>query len=60
MMSNLMTDLDFHFASSLKQQSTIKHVAPLGHIILIPNQPAFARTHMEIGHLALINNDSLT
>jgi hypothetical protein len=44
MMSNLMTDMDFHFASSLKQQSTSKHVAPLGHIILIPSQPAFART----------------
>jgi hypothetical protein len=29
--------LDFYSASSLKQ-----HVAPLGHIILIPSQPVFA------------------
>jgi hypothetical protein len=28
--------LFFYFASSLKQQSTGKHVAPIGHIILIP------------------------
>jgi len=28
-------ELDFHSASSLKQQSAGKHVAPLGHIILI-------------------------
>jgi hypothetical protein len=34
-------ELDFYSASSLKQQSTGKHVAPLGHIILIPNQPVF-------------------
>ena len=29
----------FHSASSLKQQSPGRHVAPLGHIILIPSQP---------------------
>jgi hypothetical protein len=29
-------ELDFYSASSLKQQSTDRHVAPLGHIILIP------------------------
>ena len=34
--------LDFYSASSLKQQSTDRHVAPLGHIILIPNVPVFA------------------
>ena len=34
-------ELDFYSASSLKQQSADKHVAPLGHIILIPNQPVF-------------------
>ena len=28
-------DLDFYSASSLKQQSTGRYVAPLGHIILI-------------------------
>ena len=38
------TDLDFYSASSLKQQSTERHVAPLRHIILIPNQPVFTLT----------------
>jgi hypothetical protein len=36
---NQHAELDFYSASSLKQQSTGKHVAPLGHIILIPSQP---------------------
>ena len=31
--------LDFYSASSLEQQSTDIHVAPLGHIILIQSQP---------------------
>jgi hypothetical protein len=35
-------ELDFYNASSLKQQSADRHVAPLGHIILIPSQPVFA------------------
>ena len=35
-------ELDFYIASSLKQQSADGHVAPLGHIILIPSQPVFA------------------
>ena len=35
------TKLDFYSASSLKQQSSDRHVAPLGHIILIPSQPVF-------------------
>jgi hypothetical protein len=35
-------ELDFYSASSLKQQSAGSHVAPLGHIILIPSQPVFA------------------
>ena len=35
------TELDFYSASSLKQQSSDRHVAPLGHIILIPSQPVF-------------------
>jgi hypothetical protein len=30
--------LDFYSASSLKQQTAGRHVAPLGHIILILNQ----------------------
>ena len=34
-------ELDFYSASSLKQQSTDRHVAPLGHIIPIPRQPVF-------------------
>jgi hypothetical protein len=35
-------ELDFYRASSLKQQSGGRHVAPLGQIILIPSQPVFA------------------
>jgi hypothetical protein len=35
-------ELDFYSARSLKQQSMGRHVAPLGHIILIPSQPVFA------------------
>ena len=35
-------ELDFYCASALKQQSTGRHVTPLGHIILIPSQPVFA------------------
>ena len=35
-------ELDLHSASSLKQQSVGRHVAPLGHIILIPSHPVFA------------------
>jgi hypothetical protein len=38
---NQYADLDFHSASSLKQQSAGRHVAPLGHVILIPSQPVF-------------------
>jgi len=34
--------LDFYSASSLKQQSAGRHVAPLGHIIMIPSRPVFA------------------
>jgi hypothetical protein len=37
-------ELDFYSASSLKRQSAGRHVAPLGHIILIPSQPVFALT----------------
>jgi len=33
--------LNLYNASSLKQQSADRHVAPLGHIILIPSQPVF-------------------
>ena len=34
--------MNFYSASSLKQQSVERHVALLGHIILIPSQPVFA------------------
>ena len=34
-------ELEFYSASSLKQQSVGRHVAPLGHIIPIPSQPVF-------------------
>jgi hypothetical protein len=37
-----MLSLVLYSASSLKQQSAGRHVAPLGHIILIPSQPVFA------------------
>jgi hypothetical protein len=35
----MMMRLDFNCPSSLKQQSADRHVAPLGHNILIPSQP---------------------
>jgi hypothetical protein len=35
-------ELDFYSASSLKQQSANRHVAPLRHIILIPSRLVFA------------------
>ena len=38
------TELDFYSASSLKQQSAGRYVAPLGNIILIPSQPVIVRT----------------
>ena len=34
--------MDFYSGGSLKQHSAGRHVAPLGHIILIPCQPVFA------------------
>ena len=37
-------ELDLFSASTLKQQSAGRHIAPLGHIILIPSQPVFALT----------------
>ena len=35
-------ELDVYSANSPKQQSEDMHVAPLGHIIMIPSQPVFA------------------
>jgi hypothetical protein len=41
--------LDLYSASSLKQQSMDRHVAPLGHIILVLSQPVFVmRTKSDI------------
>jgi hypothetical protein len=42
-------ELDFHSANSLQQQSNDRHVAPLGHIILILSQPIF-RIHGKGDH----------
>ena len=36
-----LAELEFYSASTLKQQSAGRHVAPLGHIFLIPSQPVF-------------------
>jgi hypothetical protein len=38
------TELEFSSFIPLKQLSAGKHVAPLGHIIMIPIQPVFALT----------------
>jgi hypothetical protein len=40
------TELDLYSARSLKQQSTDRHVALLGHIILIPSQPVLVLSHL--------------
>ena len=40
---NQHTWLDFYSASSLKQQSSVRHIAPFEHIILIPSKQVFAR-----------------
>jgi hypothetical protein len=37
-------ELEIYSASSLKQQSAGRHVAPLRHIIPIPSQPVFVLT----------------
>jgi hypothetical protein len=39
-----LAELDCYSASSLKQLSASRHVAPHGHIILIPVQPVFVFT----------------
>ena len=38
---NQQAQLDFYSASSLKQQSADKQVAPLGNSVLIPSQPVY-------------------
>jgi hypothetical protein len=51
-------EVDFYSASSLKQQSAGRHVAPLGHIILIPSQPIFdfSRVHLARAGIELIGS----
>jgi hypothetical protein len=44
LLQNQQIELDFYIASSLKQQSADRHIASLGHFILIPSQPVFALT----------------
>jgi hypothetical protein len=44
MMTFTLFWMEFYGASSLKKQSAVKHVAPFGHIILIPRHPVFSLT----------------
>jgi hypothetical protein len=44
------TLLDLYNAISLKQQSACRHVAPLGHIIPIPNSPDIAPYSLLLRH----------
>ena len=37
-------ELDFYCASSVKKPFKDRHVAPFGHIILIPSQPVLSLT----------------
>ena len=39
-----LPELNFYSASSMKQQSTGRHVAPLGHIVLVPSQTLLVLT----------------
>jgi hypothetical protein len=43
-------ELDLYSARSLKQQSADRHVAPVGHIILIPSRPEFALSLSSSSH----------
>ena len=50
-------ELDFYCANSLKQQFAGRHVAPLGHIILIPNHyTTDAESLMMVKYYIKINN----
>jgi len=40
--------LDLYSASSVTQLSSGRHVAPLGHIILIPSQPVFILARLKL------------
>jgi hypothetical protein len=46
-------ELEFYSASSLKQQSADRHVASLGHIILIPSQPVFIGEATDNGFIVI-------
>jgi hypothetical protein len=49
--------VNFYSASSLKQQSTDRHVAPLDHIILIPSQPVLiAQLAHGLPPITIVNN----
>ena len=41
---NQQAYLNLYSVNSLKQQSSDRHVAPLGHIIMIPSQPVLNLT----------------
>jgi hypothetical protein len=43
--------MDFYSASSMKQQSVDRHIAPLGHIIPIPSQSVFALSNDKVEKL---------
>jgi hypothetical protein len=47
--------MDFYSAISLKQLSADRHVAPLGHIILIPSQPVFAGRYTQFFSFIIIS-----
>jgi hypothetical protein len=49
-------ELNFYSVSSLKQQSTIKHVVPLGHIMLISSRPVFSLSRIGIKQQSLTHS----
>ena len=46
--------MNFYSGGSLKQHSAGRHVAPLGHIILIPSQPVFAFSPYNLNAACLV------
>jgi hypothetical protein len=51
--------LEFYSASSLKEQSAGRQVAPLGHMILILSQPVFGNEGIHFLKEGLLQNKSL-
>ena len=45
MNDNINMNTEIEGANSLKQRSTDRHIAPFGHIILIPSKPVFQDEH---------------